>query len=342
MTATRHTPTARPAASRLSGARRLLVAALAAALLLTGCDLRLETPAPQAPQPDAAELARSRTVEDAAMLAEHARLAALSPAADDDAVSQALGSVAAFSDLHSEQLGGVYDSGLEADGALPETASSAPPIVAPGDVLALLAVTTLTARADANAAASGGLARLLASVSTARAELAVRLAGALGVEAPTGVTPGFDPAPAPGAVDLTVLSALVLAEDEAGYAFEVIAAKLSDGQRAEAQARAAQHRGRAQVWADTSGLVSAGSDPRRLAYALPTGLDDPAVAVELARSIEMSLAAGYANLVAEAATGTRTSAVDALRQATSDAAVWGGEPTAFPGLPEQAAQVALG
>ncbi|WP_066582044.1 DUF4439 domain-containing protein [Cellulomonas timonensis] len=342
MTATRHTPPPRPAASRLTGTRRLVVAVLAVAMLLTGCDLRLETPAPQAPQPDAAELARSRTVDDSAMLAEHARLAALGPAADDDAIAQVLGSVAAFSDLHGEQLGGVYVSGLDADGTLPETASSAPPIVLPGEVLALLGVTALTARSDADSAASGALARLLASVSAARADLAVRLAAALGVDAPTGVAPTFDPAPTPGAVDLPVLSALVLAEDEAGYAFEVIAAKLADAQRADAQGRAAQHRARAQVWADASGLVSSGSDPRRTAYALPAGLDDPAVAVELARAIEASLAAGYANLVAEAAAGTRASAVDALRQATADAAAWGAEPAAFPGLPEQAAPVALG
>lgn len=341
MTATRCAPAARPAVSRRSAARRAMVAALAAMLLLAGCGLRLETPAPQAPQPDAAELARARSVDDATMLADHARLAALGPAADDQAVSQVLGSVAAFSELHSEQLGGVYDSGLEPDSGA-ETASSAPPIVTPRDVLALLGVTSLTARADADSAASGAFARLLASVSTARAELAVRLAAALGVDAPAGVEPAFDPAPAPGAVDLTVLSALVLAEDEAGYAFEVIAAKLADAQRAEAQARAVQHRSRAQVWADVSGLVSSGSDPRRTAYALPSGLDDPALAVELARDIEQSLAAAYANLVAEAAPGTRASAVDALRQATADAAVWGVEPTAFPGLPEQASQVALG
>lgn len=342
MTATRHAQTARPAPGGPAGVLRLAVAALAAVLLLSGCDLRLETPAPQPRQPDATELVRSRAVDDAVALAEHARLAALGPAADDAAVAEALDQVAVFADLHSDQLGGVYVSGLEPAGAQTGPSSSAPPLVTPQDVLALLGVTALTARADADAASSGALGRLLASVAASRADQAARLAAALAVDAPAGAGATFDTAPEPGAVDLPVLSSLVLAEDEAGYAFEVIAAKLADEQRALAQHQAAAHRARAQVWADASGLGSAGSDPRRAAYALPAGLDDPAVAVDLARAVETSLTAGYANLVAEAAPGTRSSAVDALRQATADAAAWGAPPIAFPGLPEQAAPVSLG
>ena len=97
---------------------------------------------------------------------------------------------------------------------------------------------------------------------------------------------------------------LALVHDEAGYGFEVIAAKLS--------ARAARggrvHRRRAPRRAARTGRPPPGStgsaqDPRRASYTLPAGLDDPAVATALGRTLETAVADAYANAVAQAGPG---------------------------------------
>lgn len=334
MTAMRPVPRPRSTIRARGAGLRLVVGVLAGVLLLTGCDLRLETPAPQEPAPDAIEIVRRRAVEDAAVLAAAARSAATEPdVAADATLARTLDQVVTFSGRHSEQLGGVYDSGIEPT-ATP-TATPTTVTAAPADVLTLLSVTALTARADADTVGTGEMARLLASVATSRAVLAGVLAAALGVEDPTEPATATV-APEIGAVDPSVLSAIVVAEDEAGYAFEVIAAKLSDAQRAAALDAAAGHRARAQEWAEAVGLDGTSSDPRRAAYALPSGLDDPAVAVGLARTVQAGLATSYASLVAAGAAGTRAAAVHGLQAAADGSLVWGAEPTAFPGLPEQA------
>ena len=74
---------------------------------------------------------------------------------------------------------------------------------------------------------------------------------------------------------------LALVHDEAGYGFEVIAAKLSAEQRATAEAAAAAHRARSEDWAAAAGIDGTAQDPRRASYTLPAGLDDPAVATAL-------------------------------------------------------------
>jgi hypothetical protein len=65
---------------------------------------------------------------------------------------------------------------------------------------------------------------------------------------------------------------------------------------------------------------------------------DPAEADDatLARTLEADLAADYASLVGRAAPGTRSVLVDLLVDAALAVDAWGGAPSAFPGLPEQA------
>ncbi len=187
---------------------------------------------------------------------------------------------------------------------------------------------------------------MIASVATSRGELAVRLAAATGAEVPS-LVPEPSPTPAatgeqspqPGGVDgLTTedLATLALVHDEAGYGLEVIAAKLSGDQRATARAAAAAHRGRSEEWAAAAGIDGGAQDPRRASYTLPAGLEDPAVATALARTLETAVADAYADAVAAADPGSRATLIDGLRRATDDAGTWGATPVAFPGLPERA------
>lgn len=357
MSAPNRPTAARPRPAPLRRAGALAVAAVLVAAL-TGCGLRLETPPPVEPSPDAVEAVRGRTAQDALALAADAQaLLASGPA---EPVAAVLGDIAAFGELHAEQLGGAYDSGL------PEPTPSASPTDTPTtaataeSLLTALAVDAGTALTDADAVPDGPLARLVGSVATARADLAVRLASVLGVPAPeitapeTAVAPPADPATptpgvatpgtdgstpaAPAGLERTDLDALTLAHDEAGYALEVVAAKLTGDQRTLARETAAVHRDDAERWAIASGAAETLGDPRRAAYALPAGLDDPVVATGLARSVETGVGDTYANLVAAAAAGSRADLLTGLADATRRARAWGATPVAFPGMPELAAE----
>lgn len=318
---------------------RLLAGLLGAVLALSGCGLRLETPPPEPLVPDATEVVRSRTVEDALALAAGASdltEARAASAAPDDALTSVLADVTAFSTAHADQLGGEYDSGLP-EPAPTSSPTSTPAVADAGALLALVASAADTARTDAGEVEDGQLARLLAAVATARAGLRDRLAAATGTVPPQ---PG-DPAPSPtatagpGPLPADTYADLVVAEDEVGYAYEVIAAKLSGEARGLAQADAAVHRARAEAWARESGIDGTAIDPRRTAYALPSGVDDPAVALELGRTLELRLTVAYASAVAVAPAGSRAAVLEALRTADVEATAHGAAAVAFPGLPEQ-------
>lgn len=328
-----------------------IVRALAAAVMvltLAACGLRAETPPPVEPSPDALEQVRARTVSDALDLAAAAEAAALLPDGAVEPVAPVLADVAGFSDQHAEQLGGVYDSGLPAPTGSPST--SAPPTGSLADLTDQLAAATRTALADADAVADGPLARLLASIATSRAELTTRLAQVTGVEVPSLApepTAPQDPAPSPtgtsttsglGGLTTADVATLALVHDQAGYGYEVIAAKLSGDQRTAAVTAAAAHRASSEDWAAAAGIDGTAQDPRRAAYTLPAGLDDPTVAVALARTLETAVADAYANAVAEADPAHRSALIDGLRSATDDAAAWGATDVPFPGLPERAQQ----
>src|SRR5690606_23027360 len=101
----RHLPARRPPAPgrrATTPARPVLVAVLA--LALAGCGVRLETPPPAEPSPDAVEQVRARTVDDAAGLADAA--ARLVGTAPDDAPRVVVQDVETFSRRHVGELGG--------------------------------------------------------------------------------------------------------------------------------------------------------------------------------------------------------------------------------------------
>jgi hypothetical protein len=329
---------------------RTIVAILVAAGVVAaagGCDLRLDRPAPTAPTPGAVEQVRERAVTDALDLAAAAHALEQTPDGAAPDLKAVLDDVATFSTAHADALGGPYVSGLESPS--PTTTTTAAPAATVQRVLDELATSSATALGDAKTVADPGLARLLASVGTARDELAGRLAGVSGLAAPAP-TPTATPVPSPSPTDgpspsptspaaglpKADAAALVLAHDQAGYGFEVIAAKTSADQRATAQESGATHRAQADSLAAAAGLAGTPDDPRRAAYTLPTGMSDPTVVATLARSLETTVADAYATAVAHAPAGQRGPWITGLGEATAAARTWGAAAVAFPGMPEQA------
>ena len=306
--------------------KNLRVALLAACVVaLAGCGLRLETDGPAPPLPGPDEQVRAQTVTDAQALADAA--SALEPTADAT-LSPVLSDITTFSAAHIEALGGVYDSGLPTS-APTTTPTSAP---TPAGLLDLLATATTTAATDTDQVRDPALARVLGSVAVARGELTARLAEALDVEVPS--TAPASPAP-PDASHPVVAPSLVLAHDQAGYAFEVIAAQAPAGSdlRGAAVTAAGYHRAQATAWARTGGFDGTSTDPRRAQYQLPDGLSDPATARALAVALEQAVAQAASAALADAAPGDRADLLADLGAATADATAWGATPDPLPGLP---------
>ncbi|MTG89769.1 DUF4439 domain-containing protein [Cellulosimicrobium sp. BIT-GX5] len=345
----------RPRAARTSRRAHAVVPVLAAVLatsvLAAGCGVRLETPPPAEPSPDAVETARAGAVDDA--LAVAGLVADVTPLVTDPAALEVLEQASTFATQHADALGGVYDSGLGdlldpddgasvgADGAPDEPAPEEAATdgvttgdVATDDVVAALVDAAQRAGASADVVPDAGLARLLASVAASEHLTAQRLAAVTGSTVPDAAVP---PAPvvedAPAGVGAADLATLVESEDAAGYGYEVRAAQTDGDVRTAAVARAAEHRARAQAWAVVAGTDGTAQDPRRVAYALPDDQD----AAALARQVESDLAQAYASLVATAAASSRSAAVALLAETWASAVAWGAEPVAFPGLPERAA-----
>lgn len=358
--ATRSRPRRTP---RPGGPLLAVVAALATGVLAAGCGVRLETPLPAEPSPDAVEVLRAGAVDDALVVAD--LVADVTPGVTDPATLAALEEAAAFAEQHADALGGIYDSGLD-DLDLPADApastataedTGAPADDAPGtghdgatdgggsdvpgdgtvttdDVVVALVEAGQRTGAAADASTDAGLARLLASVAASEHVSAQRLAALTGsTSADVLVTTAPPVEEAPAGIGAADLATLVATEDAAGYAYEVRAAQSEGDARTAAVARAAEHRARGQAWALVAGTDGTAQDPRRVAYVLP---DDADVAA-LARQVESDLAQTYASLVATAAPTSRTEAVALLVDSWASAVAWGEAPVAFPGLPEQSA-----
>lgn len=337
---------------RRSHAAVALALSVALGLGLSGCELRLATPAATEPARSAAEVLRSRAVDDALTLEQTGRAARGTAAGSAAAVAPVLDDVVAFSTRHAAELGGVYSSGLHPSGSATATPTATAPPSTPADVLAVLASSATDALGTAEAVPDGGMARLLAAIGAARAQLASRLATALGLPAPavtptTGTAPptaapsqSTSGAPSPSAttsgsaagLSPADLDALTVVHDQAGYGLEVVAAKLEGAARARALAAARAHRAAAEAWAVRAGTAATARDPRRAAYTLPTGLRDTATATALARTLEEAVARADATMVAAAPAGQRGALIDDLGTAADAVVAWGGAPDPLPGL----------
>jgi len=319
---------------------RLLFAAVAVAVLLGGCDLRRETAAPTPRSADAAEQARQRAAVESRDLFDLAHQSAVAAAED---LRPVLSRVGAHASAQLAQLGGVHvDPYATPTGAGPSAtardggASTATPLALnPTAFVARLYESYRTTRGAAAAVTDGKLARLLDSISADRIIQAQRLAQLGAVKVPLLKTTEI-PTSLPSGLAASAAVALVAAEDEAGYAFEVAAALRSGAARDSARARAAIHRNRAQAWAEAAGVATTSQDPRRAAYTI----DRAAAATHLPADVESALAARYGSLVATLSPSNRAVMIDAFADCASAARVWGAPETAFPGLPERPADKA--
>ena len=324
--------------ARITRRRALLAAVLALSALVSGCGLRLETPPPVEPSPDAVEQVRARTVDDALAL-QTAAQGALATAADDDATKPLLDLVVAFCAQHVAALGGPYESGIEPqDAPTPSASPTAAAAVTAQDVLALLGHTTTTAGDDANSTTDGPLARLIGSIAVSRADLAARLAAALGEEAPGAATSAA--VVVPPQVPAEVAGPLARAHDEAGYALEVVAARGPQETRKATLAAARAHRAAGDAWAQAGGLANTAQDPRLAQYALPSDVDEEGALTRLAVKVLDGIAVASAAALGDVPAGMRETYLDSLLLAVTDARALGAPAVAFPGLPEQAAGTA--
>jgi hypothetical protein len=140
-----------------------------------------------------------------------------------------------------------------------------------------------------------------------------------------------EPAVIPRGLTAADLRTLVESEDSAGYALRLRAALSAGDLRERLVDRADQHEARGEAWALVAGTSRTEQDPRQVAYAVPREPEDAA----LVRSVEESLATGYATLIGTTAPDTRAVLVDLLVESAITRDEWGAEPVPFPGLPEQ-------
>ena len=346
-----------PAGSRRRGRpvfpARWAVALVAGVLLLSGCEVRLETPEPTAPAADEVETVRQRPTADAISLHVLAERVAASTA--DPGLATAVADVAVRSAAHTEALGGVYvpfpsrtptptptdDPPASAPAPTDSPAPADPAAATVVDVVALLDETAASARADAAAVSDGALARLIASIAVARATSAQVLSdlAAVPAESRTAPEPPAAPDVVPPGVPGSAVAEVVLSQDAVGLAYEVVAARSEGDARARAAARAVEHRDTAELWAAAAGILGTDADPRRASYALPAVIvapdGDPAVVqAELAR-LEGELCAAYTSMVAQAEPGSRSPLIDAMLETYAAQRALSGAQVAFPGMPEQ-------
>ncbi|NTV40053.1 MAG: DUF4439 domain-containing protein [Demequinaceae bacterium] len=315
----------------LRGGLRARAAALAcgSVLALTACDLRLETDAPTFPSPAAAVVARDSLADaEAAVLA-----AATAAGASADGVATG---AAATAQAHLDALGGVYvaypgttPSPSASPGPAPTLADTITAVRATAEEVAAStddanlaslarsidlewALRELWAlRSAANTAAEEAAALALASASPTpeAAEGDPSVAPAATLPGDHGASPfpladgsvddaaGFVPATATG-IGQEDLSALALAEDEARFTYETIAAWEFGDLQAEVLARSRLHGERSDALTALLTSELRAADPRTPLYQLrDANLPDPGSREALERSIELDLGARYAALL---------------------------------------------
>jgi len=331
----------------LGGQVRRLAAAAAVVAMLAGCGVRMETPSPTQPVPDAVEAARRAAVQDVVDVEAQARatVAALPTDAKGDAKRttdgqrESLQAVLDDAGAHLAALGGQYVSGLlDADG-VPLPAEPTPAVAEPGTQRTVdrLVQSYARARGALTTQEDDAVARLMASVAVAQLTRAQSLAAAGGDTLPEIDAPASAQVPdtLPDGVDADLVP-LITAEDAAGYVYEVLAARLTEAERVAARTRAAQHRDRAEAWARLAELDGTAQDPREIAYSLPDGILAEPTDTSGVHGLETDLATSYASLVAQVPPELRTAMLDLLTDSYGAALTWGAAPVAFPGLPERA------
>ena len=143
------------------------------------------------------------------------------------------------------------------------------------------------------------------------------------------------PGPRPEPPELAALAAVLAGEQAAVYAYGVVGGQAGPEHREAAMAGLSAHALQRDLLAarlSTAGAPPLGAPP---AYSLPFEVSSVADAMRLAVHVELTLAAGYADLVAAAAPVRRDEAAGWLTRCALQARTWGATPQPFPGLPER-------
>lgn len=310
----------RPHARTVAGT----LALVAATALLGGCGVRLESPPPTAPVPDAVEQVRQDGAIDAATIA---RTVAEVTAAEGE-VAEILDRVAAQARTHADALGGVWVAWPDGapEGVTTAPVSTDPPVAAPEarDVLDLLTAGAADAREASLASPDDAVAAVLASVSISRSHTAADLAAAVGEDlapaAGAALTP--DALRARGSDGPTLL---VL--DQARHAFETVAARSTGATRQAAAARASH----LQLLVDTA-LADGAPDRRPGVYALPDATDDLSAEQAAAVDAESRLLEHWVFSITLTGPEEREALVAAAELAAGQVRAWGGTLEDLPGL----------
>ena len=338
-----------PAAPGGPGRRAVLLGAAGSVglLLLTGCGLDVEElrglrwdddePVPP-PTPGPDELARRAAVADADLLRRAAAAAA-------DQAPEHADVLTAVAEAHAVHLDALRASHLAVDPPPPQPTTSAPTTPAADEArLALPPLADLPAAESAAATtalswvvtASGGMARLLASLAAADAVHARLLAASLAQPLPALPSPlgaaGLTREPIPlreGAA--AAVTAALEGEHAAVYAYDVVAARLTDDERAAALTARAEHEAAVAELSDVLDHAGRQVPPAEPAYRLPRPLSGRAEVVALAVSVEERLAALHGDVVA-AEPGVRLLGTDLLVRTADRAARWRGSGVPLPGL----------
>lgn len=283
-------------------------AAAIALALTTGCDIRLGTGAPDSlPMPPASESTRDSLARRASLIASTADVVAGSGA---DGTGSA-GHLADSGRAQLDALGGVWEPWTTGAPSGYPTASPIPtpnPTASSEELVTMLTEGATQASAAASQASEDADARLYASLAVAWL-LGARSLNPDSVDIPGRTTPAD--APMPG----TVLQAY----DAARYAFQEVAARAADDQRARAIEDAAYANGLV-----SDSLALGGQDTRLSAYAPPEqAADDASLDVTWARSAWTTVVdAEVAGVGANGGAAT-TLAINAAADASLRAQAWG-------------------
>ncbi|MEO7235898.1 MAG: DUF4439 domain-containing protein [Lapillicoccus sp.] len=313
----------------------LRLAAVAPALLVAGCDIRLQDDAPDLP------LLQRKSVPDEATLVAAVRLTtALGQLAGR--VPQPPAAVAALAGLHQTQASvltgrltaqGVPQHVINVPAATPAPTSTAPatdpPTPRPTAAVSAPPVSTAADLTAGEVAAVTAMLPLLGPVTAANRAVLVSVAAACATAAEQlGATltwPAADPLPPAAAEPL-------LADTRAAvYAMQVVAAQTGGEERARALTTRNQLDARqAQLLA----LAGASAPLAPLGYALPFPVTDADAAARLASQVLTTLVAGGLRPLDAVAAGS-TAVVPLARSLAEAAAIgrpWGVAPVPFPGL----------
>ena len=298
------------------------VGAALLAAVLAGCGVRLDGPAPTAPEPDSQEQIRQQAARAAADI--YAAAQSARDAAEEDDVRDVLLAVEQAATAHHHALGGVWEPW---PGAGPEAATypgedlpppSPAPAATPRDVLKLLgsaASGAHTAALDQVGLQEGGSAVLLGSIAISTSYLAADLADSLGTSASSLPAEPLPP-PAPGSVDPDTSRAV----DGARYALEVVAARSSGPQRDGAAGRAGE-------LAAVADAVRPENDIRQVAYDITGTTTDG----DLAGLAELDVVGAYLALF-DGEAGDPAAVLAAATHAAGQARSWDVTLPALPGL----------